>query len=218
MKRFVPALLAASMSVAAGAPHGGWAAITVHDLPDLLVAGTPVDLRFTVRQHGMTPLDGLSAKVEARARNGRPVIASAKGVGKGEYLARITVSEPGDWRITIRSGFGPSDVDLLPIPAIAFGGARPAPLAAAMRGRALFVAKGCVSCHVHGELKGSGRFAVGPALTDTPLPPDYLAADIANPSIRPPAADGAQMPDLGVKPAEVAALVAFLRPDPRPDR
>jgi hypothetical protein len=59
---------------------------------------------------------------------------------------------------------------------------------------------------------------VGPALTDSPLPPDYLAAFIANPSIRPPRADGERMPDLGVKPEEVAALVAFLRPDPRPDR
>ena len=46
---------------------GGWAVVTVDDLPDYVVAGQPVRLSFVVRQHGMTPLDGLRPSVEARS-------------------------------------------------------------------------------------------------------------------------------------------------------
>src|SRR3989442_8200573 len=46
---------------------GGWAAITVEDLPDQVVAPQPVSLAFTVRQHGVKPLNGLKAKVAPTA-------------------------------------------------------------------------------------------------------------------------------------------------------
>ena len=35
---------------------GGWAVITVDDLPDSVEAAKPIPLSFMVRQHGMTPL------------------------------------------------------------------------------------------------------------------------------------------------------------------
>ncbi len=67
--RFViPALLPFLIITAAFA--GGWAIVTVHDLPDYAVSGRPVSLTFTVRQHGMTPLAGL--KPSARHASGHP--------------------------------------------------------------------------------------------------------------------------------------------------
>src|SRR5205823_14195680 len=48
---------------------GGWAVVTVDDLPDYVVVGQPVRLSFVVRQHGMRPLDGLRPRVEAKARS-----------------------------------------------------------------------------------------------------------------------------------------------------
>ena len=42
---------------------GGWAAVTVDDVPEYLVAGKPVTLSFVVRQHGHTPLGDLSPTV-----------------------------------------------------------------------------------------------------------------------------------------------------------
>lgn len=217
MKRLVPVLFAALLSVGASAPHGGWAAITVEDLPDFIVAGTPIDLAFTIRQHGVELIDGLEPRVEARAAGKMRASVDAKAAGRGRYLARVTVPEAGAWTVTIRSGFGPSDVDLLPIRGIAAGG-KPVPLSLEQRGRALFVAKGCVSCHAHADVPGSGRFAVGPPLTGTTLPADYIASFIAEPSIRPVRTDGLRMPDLDLRPAEIAALVAFLRPEPLPHR
>ena len=39
---------------------GGWAVITLDDLPQSFTVGQAVSLAFTVRQHGHTPLDYLS--------------------------------------------------------------------------------------------------------------------------------------------------------------
>lgn len=198
---------------------GGWAAITVEDLPDHLTAGRPVSLEFTVRQHGVSPLNGLEPRVEARGR-GAPVRAGATPAGAaGRYRATLTLPEPGDWTITIHSGFGNSKVTLLPIPALA-PGAAPAALTASEQGQRLFVAKGCVSCHLHRAVTGSGTSEVGPELTERPLAPDYLARYLADPSISPTnraRGDGA-MPNLGLDQAEIGALVTFLGGEGRASR
>src|SRR5947199_50889 len=74
---------------------------------------------------------------------------------------------------------------------------------------ALFVAKGCVTCHVHGDIEGSGTVAVGPELTGRRWPAEYLKLFLANPAIA-PRSGTFRMPDLGLKPQEIAALAAFL--------
>jgi len=38
---------------------GGWAVVTVRDLPEYLVAGQQYTIEFQVRQHGRTLLSGL---------------------------------------------------------------------------------------------------------------------------------------------------------------
>lgn len=216
-----PRRLAAALLLipAVAAFAGGWAAITVEDLPDHLVAGQPVSLEFTVRQHGVSPLKGLEPRVEARGR-GRPVRVVATPAGAvGRYRATLTVPETGEWTLAIHSGFGNSRVTLMPIAALA-PGAAPVALTEGERGRRLFVAKGCVTCHLHRGVEGSGVYAVGPELTERPLAPDYLARFLADPSVSSSnrgRGDGA-MPDLDLDQAEITALVTFLGGERRASR
>src|SRR6266704_2925077 len=198
-------LLPALLVVTSLAAYGGWAAITVEDLPDYGVARQPLSLTFTVRQHGVTLLNRLEPRVEA-AGGGATIAATAQPESEpGRYTARLVLPQAGDWRITIRSGFMASRVTLLPLPVVEAGAAAPPTPAAGARGEALFVAKGCVTCHLHREVSGSGVVAVGPELTGRRWPAEYLVRFLKDPSIG-PQYGSSRMPNLNLKDAEVAAL------------
>lgn len=200
--------LAATLAVAAG----GWAVITLDDLPDAVIRGKPITLTFTVRQHGHTLLDNLHPSIDAVAvRGGDHIRADAVPAGgRGHYSSTLTLPDTGQWRLTINSGFGTNHVDLDPIAVIAAEQTAPS-YAAAERGRRLFVAKGCITCHVHGDVAGSGVVQVGPALTALRLPSDFLQKFLADPGVLPPAQQSnGGMPNLDLKPAEIAALAAFI--------
>jgi hypothetical protein len=200
--------LSATLLVAAS--WGGWAVITVDDVPDAVVRGMPVTLTFTVRQHGHTLLDNLRPSIDAMAKGNHIRADAVPAGGKGRYSSTFTIPDTGQWRLTINSGFGSSHVDLDPIAVIGAGQSSPA-YAAAERGRRLFVAKGCVTCHMHGDVAGSGVVQVGPELTALRLPADFLQKFLADPSILPVAQQtNGGMPNLDLKPAEITALVAFL--------
>ena len=75
-------------------------------------------------------------------------------------------------------------------------------------GKALFSAKGCVSCHHHAAVAGSGTFSEGnPDLTTFRWSADYLRTWLQNPGAVKPATS---MPNLGLKHDEIEALIAFL--------
>jgi mono/diheme cytochrome c family protein len=181
---------------------GGWAVITVEELPDYVRAGQPVPVTFTVRQHGRAFLSGLRADVAARAGNLTTKAATTAGSESGQYTATLTFPQPGEWAITIHSGFMNSMITLLPMKAIEAGTPSPAPLPEMERGRRLFVAKGCVTCHVRSDVKASGSVAAGPDLTGKRYPPEFLAQVLAK--------GGSQMPNLNLKQQEIASLVAFI--------
>ena len=198
------------------AAFGGWAVITVQDLPESAVARQPLSLTFTVRQHGVTLLSRLEPRVEAEA-GGVTSAAVAQPTGvEGQYTARLVLPQAGDWRVTIHSGFMNSQVTLLPLSVVEPGTTPPAVLGSA-RGEALFVAKGCVTCHLHRDVEGSGRVAVGPELTGRRWPAEYLQRFLKDPSIGPQYGN-TRMPNLGLKDAEVTALIAFLNGEPRASR
>lgn len=187
---------------------GGWAVITVEDPPEYAVVGRPVSLTYIVRQHGVTKLSGLRGRVEAHSGDATAEAAASAGRGAGQYVATLTLPRAGDWIITIHSGFMKSQVTLLPLRAIPEGETPPA-LAQRERGGQLFVAKGCVTCHVHSAVAGSGTVAVGPAEPGQQRPAEYLKRFLADPSIGPRSGSG-QMPNLDLKPQEIAALTTFL--------
>jgi hypothetical protein len=186
---------------------GGWAVTTVEDLPDYAVAGQPVSLTFTVRQHGFRPVDGLKPRVEARA-GALTTTALASATTGGRYSTTITLPRPGDWTITIHSGFGNAKTTLVPVHAVAPGSRALPSLTDAERGRRLFVAKGCVTCHV--------EIRAGPDLSGKRYPPAYLTQLLAEPQRVLPARSGTfPMPDLNLKPREIAALVTYLNANGR---
>lgn len=84
-------------------------------------------------------------------------------------------------------------------------------------GKALFAAKGCVQCHHHAAVSGSGQFAGGygaegaPDLTNRRFDPTYLRRWLKNPSAVKP---NTAMPTLGLSDDEIEALVAFLNAPP----
>jgi hypothetical protein len=211
-------------STVAFARTGGWAVVTVMKIPDAWIAGKPLQLTWQVRQHGTKLVDGLQPRLEAWAGSrhvtGRTWAFVEHGT-KG-YRGSITFPEPGLWQVTIHSGFGRSRAFLVPWRVV--DSVTPvrgtveahlerhgiAPFPEGERGRRLFVALGCVTCHVHRAAGVVGEVSTfGPDLTDRRFPPDYLARFLADPSIK-PAANGRRMPSLGLRAKEIAPLVAFL--------
>jgi hypothetical protein len=189
--------------------------ITVEDLPDQVMVGQPVALTFAVRQHGHTLINGLNARVEAKG-GGQVVRAAAAAKGTGRYTATLTLPNAGAWTITVYSGFGPSNVTLMPVPAVNAGRATAEP-AAADRGQRLFVAKGCLTCHLHDEVPASGAVKVGPYFSGRRFPADYLRQFLADPSIATTRGPGGpEMPNLNLAPREIAALAAFINGERAP--
>ncbi len=199
-------LLLASLTAVA---FGGWASVTIEDLPDYLVASQPTTLNFTIRQHGMSLLGGLKPRVEARS-GGRVVdVAAVPAKSEGRYTAVLTVPATGEWTVTVHTGFGNNRSALLPLAAVEAGKA-PAALAAGERGRHLFVAKGCITCHAHKAVNDRGTVDVGPDLTGRHFPVEYLAQFLANPASVPARRGSIGMPNLGLRDKEIAALTTFL--------
>jgi mono/diheme cytochrome c family protein len=194
---------------------GGWAVVSVQDPPEYAVAGQPLTLTYAVRQHGEELLGDLKGTVSARSGSGASISAAAKPAGqRGYYAATLTLPNAGDWSVTIESGFGKSRGKMVALRAVP-AGTQPPTFTPAERGLRLFVAKGCVTCHTHGDSKseiGNGA----PDLTDKTFAPTYLAEYLTNPKIKPPVApNGWQMPNMQLKQQEIAALVAFINSNQR---
>ena len=193
---------------------GGWAVITVDELPEALTVGQPTTVSFAVRQHGVKLLGGLKPTLVATDEKGSPEVrvAAVPDTAVGYYVAKLVVPKAGTWTITINSGFMDSRLKLVPMPAVAAARAKNAELSVE-RGRSLYVAKGCVGCHVHGAITGYPAMAVGPNLTAKRYQPDYLAKLLADPSIARTPGQQNVMPNLGLATSEISALVAFLNAD-----
>src|SRR5687768_2514003 len=192
MKRLSIALPAAMLllSTAAFVFSGGWAVVSVSKIPDAWIVGKPLQLSWQVRQHGLAPLAGLKPTIEARSESHRVTGSTWEFSEDGQkgYRGTITFPERGDWEVTIGSGFGRSRAVLLPwrvvdsikpvrgtveshLPTIGVP-----PLGEAKRGRRMFAALGCVTCHVHTAVPDAGELRdFGPDLTDRRFEAAYLA-------------------------------------------
>jgi mono/diheme cytochrome c family protein len=205
------ALLVIAIVPLAAVRFGGWAVITVDDLPDRVVAGQPMPLSYTVRQHGFAKLNRLYGRVEAKLEgSGERLQVDSKPQKDGQYVGVVNFPKAGEWLLTIKSGFMSSEVTLLPMTVVSSNAAPTRVVAESERGKRLFVAKGCFTCHVHGEVAGSGSVRVGPELSDRRFAVDYLASFLNDPSIKPAGPNGARMPKLDLSPREIASLTAFI--------
>jgi len=185
---------------------GGWAIISVNHLPDYAVAGQPLTLTFSIRQHGKTLLSGLHPSVQATAADGLTTKATAiRTAVAGEYSAALTLPAPGEWKITIISGFNSTTTTLPVLKVIGSGSPTPIPFSPATQGVRLFASKGCIGCHRHIEVNPEHTMDARFDLTGKRFPTDYLRKFLADPNIKP-----VEMPNLNLKPDEIEALVAFI--------
>ena len=226
MKRPSIAILVAALvaSTAAFASLGGWAVVSVSKIPDAWVVGKPLQLQWQVRQHGISPLHDLSPTLEARAGSRRVSgqTWSFEEDGQRGYRGTIAFPEPGEWQVTIESGFGRSKAVLIPWQVVdsvnpirgtveehleTIGISR---FSEAERGRRLFAAMGCVTCHVHSAVPIKGEVSdFGPNLSTQKFAADYLARFLRDPSIKPPT-NGKRMPNLALRDKDIAPLIAFI--------
>lgn len=218
-------IVAALIALAAPASGGGWAVVTLDELPSHVVANQPVKIGFAVRQHGQHLLDGLTGIVIFEQTGHKqlefPIYASKP---TGHYTATFTLPRTGVWRWRI-DAFGEHIMPPLTVHSAASAQARSttattarltsAQLAAL--GKDLFVAKGCSACHGHQAVVPSGRFsdAYGaggaPGLTIPKFDATYLRVWLKDPkAVKPKTA----MPNLNLKSAEIEALAAFLTQSP----
>src|SRR5262249_28051808 len=180
--------------------------ITVDHLPDHAVAGQPLELTFSIRQHGKTLLSGLHPRIQATTAGGLVTKVAAMRTGApGQYRAVLTLAEPGEWTITIISGFNSTTTTLPVLKVVASGDPLPMPFSPATRGVRLFTSKGCIGCHRHIEVNPEHTTEARFDLSGKRFPADYLKKFLADPAIKP-----AEMPNLNLNPDEIGNLVAFI--------
>ena len=208
MLKIVAALIAGAVTM------GGWAVVTVTDLPEYFVAGRPYTIEFKIRQHGRNLLSDLEPELIVSTSGPRlggmlgganEQRIPAKARSAGTYAATFTAPATGPLYLTIKSSFGASNLRLYPAPVIAGGAAAPT-MSPADHGRALFVAKGCNACHTNADLvdrPDNQQINVGPELGGHRLARDYVVRKMKAPASE-------KMPDLGLSDTEIGAIAAFL--------
>lgn len=83
---------------------GGWAVITLDEVPTGIVAGEPITIGFTVLQHGKTPMNDLAPTITANLDKEQEFVVDAKPDGKpGHYTATVTFPKDGDWMWSINA-------------------------------------------------------------------------------------------------------------------
>lgn len=94
----------AALAAASQALAGGWAVVTLDEVPQAPRAGETIELGFMVRQHGRTPVDvhtfeGELPTLWARhGTSGETVTATARKQGAvGHYVVSVTFPRDGTW-------------------------------------------------------------------------------------------------------------------------
>ena len=123
-----PLALAFALLAPATAGAGGWATAGLSATPEGVVPGKPWKVDITLLQHGRTPLEGISPRVQISSGDATREFA-AKPTGKpGVYRAEVVFPRAGRWSYVVLDGFN----DAMPhsFPAVRIGdGATTAALA-----------------------------------------------------------------------------------------
>lgn len=119
---------------------GGWATITIDEMPGQIRAGEPWSIDFTVLQHGQTPVHDLGPNipveptfVATNAATGEEVVAVAQPEKEvGRFWLEVTLPSEGEWAWTIYPAPLAGEVQYEPLtvlPALAAASAVVAPQA-----------------------------------------------------------------------------------------
>ena len=105
---------------------GGWAVITLDELPTGVVAGEPLTIGFTVLQHGKTPMTDLSPIIVANLHKDTEFKIIAEEEGKpGHYTATLTFPKEGEWSWSIQAFTMDQKMPMLTVAAPAVAAANP---------------------------------------------------------------------------------------------
>jgi hypothetical protein len=101
------AALVAVLVAGSTANAGGFATVGLSSLPTGVGPGESWDPEITIRQHGVTPLDGLTPTLTIRnASSGVSRDLTATPTGEpGVYRAHVVFPESGDWNISVATGW-----------------------------------------------------------------------------------------------------------------
>jgi hypothetical protein len=106
MSRIALLLLLAFAAITGTAHAGGWATVELGEAPGGLVAGDPWRVELIVKQHGRTPLEGVTPSV--KIDNGEGVVRTfrARPTDRvGTYVAEVRFPSAGTWKTRIYDGF-----------------------------------------------------------------------------------------------------------------
>jgi hypothetical protein len=96
--------LLVSLIIAVPAFAGGWAVITLDELPSNVVAGESLTIGFTVLQHGITPMTDIEPAVTARLSASEKLVVYAEPQDKpGHYVATFTFPKEGNWEWSVQA-------------------------------------------------------------------------------------------------------------------
>jgi hypothetical protein len=110
---FVAALVVVAGPGAGPASAGGWAITTMDALPaGGVVPGRATPLGYTIRQHGVTPVELDDSALVVTMTDGRTLRFAGVADGPpGHHVAVVTVPEAGRFALTVDQGwFAPQDL------------------------------------------------------------------------------------------------------------
>jgi len=134
--RTVTAIAALALTLSLGAPAsaGGWAVTTLDELPPAMRATETYQIGYTIRQHGVTPVNvenvgpgwpSGTTEIQITSPDGGKTLRY-KGVqqgGTGHYVANVVFPYDGRWTWAVTQGpFAPQplgSIDVLPFDAAA---------------------------------------------------------------------------------------------------
>jgi hypothetical protein len=106
MRRIALLLVPFLLAGAGVARAGGWATVELGETPHGLAAGTSWHATLVVKQHGITPLDGLRPSIRIVNNAGVVRTFPAQPAGApGTYVADVRFPSAGTWRARIFDGF-----------------------------------------------------------------------------------------------------------------
>ena len=121
---FLAIALPLALPVVANA--GGWATAGLSSTPDDVAAGKPWNVDITVLQHGRTPVQGVTPRVQISSGDATREF-SAKPTGKaGVYRAAVVFPTAGTWDYVVLDGFNDAVPHTFPAVRIGDGAAAPA--------------------------------------------------------------------------------------------
>lgn len=100
---FLIVALVTFLGLTSPAQAGGWAVITLLELPEQVAPGNPVEIRFAVRGHGVSLMGGLTPTVYARNNETGERLEGAAAAERvdGYYRVSLNFPSPGKWEWSI---------------------------------------------------------------------------------------------------------------------